>query len=90
MFGNIYANSETILCGNDTTLRASSSVLRAIGIMAYEIIVRSQRVETDSPADEIKSDLAEQRFDIRRHQAAANENELVWPLNPLFDGFFGA
>jgi hypothetical protein len=89
MFGNIYVNSETILCSSDTTLRASSSVLGAIGIMAYEIIVRSQRVETDSPGDEIKSDLAEQRFDIRP-QVAANENELVWPLNPLFDGFFGA
>jgi hypothetical protein len=26
---------------------------------------------------------------LRRALVAANDNELVWPLIPLFDGFFG-
>jgi hypothetical protein len=53
--------------------------------MAYEIIIRGRR---SRDGDEIKPNVTERRPD--RALVAANDNGLVWPLIPMFDGFFGA
>jgi hypothetical protein len=56
--------------------------------MAYQIIIRGRR---SRDGEEVKPNATERRPDtLNRAVVAANDNELFWPLIPMFDGFFGA
>jgi hypothetical protein len=56
--------------------------------MADGIMVRGLR---SRDGEEVKPTLAERRPDtLDRALLAANDNDLAWPLIPMFDGFFGA
>jgi hypothetical protein len=59
--------------------------------MTYAIIIRSRRSGERSLGGREQPAMVVLRADtLRRALVAANDNELVWPLIPLFDGFFGA
>jgi hypothetical protein len=59
--------------------------------MAYEIIIQSRRGRDLLFGEEVKPAVADYRPDnLHRSLIAANDNELTWPLIPMFDGFFGA
>jgi hypothetical protein len=56
--------------------------------MADKIVVRDVRRRD---GEEVKPAVAERQPDtLDRALVAANDNEIVWPVVPMFEGFFGA